>query len=57
MLQFAMRQQEAALKHTNASNAAWREEQLNLMANLSTAQLQALADVRQCAPVPIINMY
>lgn len=47
MLQFAMRQQEAALKHANASNAAWREEQLNMMANLSAAQLQALAEVHK----------
>ncbi|KZV76600.1 hypothetical protein PENSPDRAFT_385850 [Peniophora sp. CONT] len=49
MLQFAMRQQEAALKHANASNAAWREEQLNLMANLSAAQLQALANTQASA--------
>ncbi|VDB92506.1 unnamed protein product [Peniophora sp. CBMAI 1063] len=49
MLQFAMRQQEAALKHANASNAAWREEQLDLMANLSAAQLQALADTQASA--------
>ena len=47
MLHFAMRQQEAAMKHANASNVAWREEQLNLMANLSATQLQVLAEVRQ----------
>ena len=55
MLQFAMRQQEAALKHANASNAAWREEQLNMIANLSAAQLQALADVRRLS-LPLAEM-